>query len=174
MSHAADHFIPVNIAVLTVSDTRTEENDSSGRYLVESLKALGHQLAEKQIIKDDVYQMRALVSRWIADDEVQVVLITGGTGMTGRDITPQALRPLFDREIEGFGELFRYLSIKDIGSSTVQSRAMAGMANATLVFCMPGSSGACTTAWEGILKEQLDSRFKPCNFINLIPRFSER
>lgn len=174
MSHAADHFIPVNIAVLTVSDTRTEQTDSSGRYLAESLTTMGHCLADKRIVPDDIYLLRAVVSNWIADATVNVVLITGGTGLTGRDVTPQAMRPLFDREIEGFGELFRYLSIQDIGTSTVQSRALAGMANSTLIFCLPGSSGACRTAWEGIFQQQLDSRFKPCNFINLLPRYSER
>lgn len=176
MSRTPDNaeFKPVNIAVLTVSDTRTEETDSSGHYLVDQLKSTGHKLAEKAIIPDNVYQMRALVSRWIADSNVQVVLITGGTGMTGRDITPEAMRPLFDKEIEGFGELFRMLSYQDIKTSTVQSRAIAGLANGTLIFCVPGSTGACTLAWEQILKDQLDSRVKPCNFINLLPRFLER
>ena len=176
MSQTPDdaEFIPANFAVLTVSDTRTEENDSSGSYLVEQLQAAGHRLAEKMILPDDVYKMRALISRWIADPEVQVVLITGGTGMTGRDITPEAVQPLFDKEIKGFGELFRMLSFDDIKTSTIQSRAIGGLANGTLIFCMPGSTGACRLGWEQILKDQLDSRTKPCNFINLLPRFLER
>lgn len=176
MSRTPDNaaFTPVTIAVLTVSDTRTEATDSSGNYLVAQLNAAGHSLADKQILPDNVYQLRAQVSRWIADPAIQVVVITGGTGMTGRDVTPEAMRPLFDKEIEGFGELFRMLSFQDIKTSTVQSRALAGLANATLIFCVPGSTGACTLAWEQILREQLDSRTQPCNFINLIPRFTER
>lgn len=176
MSRTPDNaaFTPVTIAVLTVSDTRTEATDSSGNYLVAQLGAAGHTLADKQILPDNVYQLRAQVSRWIADPAIQVVVITGGTGMTGRDVTPEAMRPLFDKEIEGFGELFRMLSFQDIKTSTVQSRALAGLANATLIFCVPGSTGACTLAWEQILREQLDSRTQPCNFINLIPRFTER
>jgi molybdenum cofactor biosynthesis protein B len=166
-------FTPVNIAVLTVSDSRTEETDTSGRFLVEHLTESGHQLAEKVILPDDVYQLRAKVSQWIADPDVNVVMITGGTGMTGRDVTPEAMRPLFDKEIEGFGEMFRYLSFADIKTSTVQSRAVGGLANGTLIFCMPGSTGACRTGWDEILKAQLDSRTKPCNFINLIPRLTE-
>lgn len=167
-------FQPVTIAVLTVSDSRTEETDISGKYLVQQVIAAGHRVAEKQILADDVYSLRALVSRWIADQAIQVVLITGGTGMTGRDVTPEAVRPLFDKEIEGFGELFRMLSFQDIKTSTVQSRALAGLANATLIFCVPGSTGACALAWEQIIRDQLDSRTMPCNFINLIPRFTER
>ena len=176
MSRTPDNaeFKAINIAILTVSDSRTEETDSSGRLLVERLTEQGHQLAEKKIVIDDVYQLRADVSRWIADDAVQAVIITGGTGMTGRDVTPEAMRPLFDKEIEGFGEVFRFLSLDDIGTSTVQSRALGGVANATLIFCVPGSSGACELAWDGILQHQLDSRTKPCNFVNLIPRLKER
>lgn len=173
MSCKTDQFIPINIAVMTVSDTRTDENDTSGQFLVERLTALGHHLADKQIVRDDVYLLRAVVSRWIADPQVHVVMITGGTGMTGRDVTPEAMRPLFDKEIEGFGELFRQLSFKDIGTSTVQSRALAGLANGTLIFCMPGSTGACRTGWDEILQYQLDARTRPCNFITLIPRFGE-
>lgn len=176
MSRTPDNaeFKSINIAVLTVSDTRTEENDTSGKLLVERLTEHGHKLADKAILIDDIYQLRARVSQWIADDDVQAVIITGGTGMTGRDITPEAMRPLFDKEIEGFGEVFRFLSLDDIGTSTVQSRALAGVANATLIFCVPGSSGACELAWDGILQHQLDSRTKPCNFVNLIPRLKER
>lgn len=176
MSRTPDNaeFKPINIAVLTVSDTRTEATDTSGRLLVERLTEHGHHVADKAILRDDIYQLRARVSQWIADDEVHAVLITGGTGMTGRDITPEAMRPLFDKEIEGFGEVFRFLSLDDIGTSTVQSRALGGVANGTLIFCMPGSSGACELAWDGILQHQLDSRTKPCNFVNLIPRLKER
>lgn len=159
-------FIPLNIAVLTVSDTRTEANDTSGQYLAEQLQKLGHVLAAKEIVIDDIYLMRALVSAWIADPNIHAVISTGGTGFTGRDSTPEALKPLFDKEIDGFGELFRYLSIADIGTSTVQSRTLGGMANQTVIFCLPGSTGACRTAWEGILQEQLDSRHRPCNFVS--------
>jgi molybdopterin adenylyltransferase len=158
-------FLGLNIAVLTVSDSRNEETDTSGQYLTKALQDQGHHLIEKVIVKDDIYQLRAVVSRWIASDAVQVVLVTGGTGFTARDTTPDALSVLFDKPIEGFGELFRHISFLEIGTSTVQSRAVAGMANGTAVFCMPGSTGACKTAWNGILKEQLDVRHKPCNFV---------
>jgi molybdenum cofactor biosynthesis protein B len=158
-------FVPLSIAVLTLSDTRTPDNDTSGDALVGMLEAAGHQLAARDLRPDDVYQMRAVVSGWIADPEIDVVLTTGGTGMTGRDSTPEALRPLFDTCIDTFGELFRQLSWQEIGSSTVQSRCFAGLANQTLVFCLPGSTGACKTAWNGILAEQLDSRHRPCNFV---------
>ena len=157
-------FIPLSVAVLTVSDTRDFESDTSGQYLVEQLGAAGHQIADRVLVKDDIYQMRAVVSAWIADEAVHAIITTGGTGFTGRDSTPEALTPLFDKQIDGFGELFRHLSLADIGTATVQSRAIGGMANETVVFCLPGSTGACRTAWEGILREQLDSRFKPCNF----------
>lgn len=167
-------FTPLNIAVLTVSDSRTEETDTSGKLLVEQLTAGGHRLAEKVIAADDRYLLRALVSNWIADDEVNAVLITGGTGMTGRDVTPEAVRPLFDKEIVGFGELFRWISYQEIKTSTIQSRALAGVANGTLIFCLPGSTGACRTAWEGILAEQLDKSFRPCNFVEVLPRLKER
>ncbi|WP_346837345.1 molybdenum cofactor biosynthesis protein B [Microbulbifer sp. SAOS-129_SWC] len=155
----------LNIAVLTVSDTRTEANDTSGQYLAEVLQRAGHTLADKQIAPDDIYQLRAQVSRWIADPAIQVVLTTGGTGFSGRDSTPEALAPLFDKQVEGFGELFRAVSFDEIGSSTIQSRALAGLANNTLICCMPGSTGACRTAWDKILGEQLDASFKPCNFV---------
>ncbi len=176
MAHTPENaeFKVINIAILTVSDTRTEETDSSGKLLVERLTQHGHRLAEKVILVDDRYQLRAQVSQWIADDEIQAVIITGGTGMTGRDITPEAMMPLFDKNIDGFGEIFRFLSLDDIGTSTVQSRAVAGVANGTLIFCIPGSSGACKLAWDGILQQQLDSRTTPCNFVNLIPRLKER
>lgn len=176
MSHTTENaqFKAINIAILTVSDTRTEETDTSGKLLVERLTQHGHALADKAILIDDIYQLRARVSQWIADDKIQAVIITGGTGMTGRDITPEAMRPLFDKEIEGFGEVFRYLSLDDIGTSTVQSRALGGVANGTLIFCVPGSSGACKLAWDGLLQYQLDSRTQPCNFVNLTPRLKER
>lgn len=166
-------FIPLSIAVLTVSDTRTEADDSSGRTLVERLTEAGHHLAEKAIVRDDVYAIRAIASRWIADPAVDVVLITGGTGLTGRDGTPEAVKVLFDKEIEGFGELFRMLSWEEIRTSTIQSRAVAGVANGTYLFCLPGSTGACRTGWERILREQLDFRHRPCNFVELIPRLRE-
>jgi molybdenum cofactor biosynthesis protein B len=167
---ASAERIPLHIAVLTVSDTRTEATDTSGQYLVESLQAAGHALAEKAIVKDDIYALRAIVARWIADPAVQAVLVTGGTGFSGRDSTPEALAPLFDKVIEGFGEVFRALSLQEIGSSTLQSRALAGLANNTVIFCMPGSTGACRTAWEGILREQFDSTFRPCNFVSVVRR----
>jgi len=156
----------LKIAVLTVSDTRNELSDTSGAYLVEALQASGHTLLEKVIVKDDKYQLRAIVSKWIASADVQVVLVTGGTGFTLRDTTPEALERLFDKQIEGFGELFRHISYLEIGTSTVQSRALGGMANGTAIFCMPGSTGACKTAWKGILQQQLDSSHRPCNFVD--------
>jgi len=156
------------VAVLTVSDTRTEDNDTSGHFLVDALRSAGHSLADKAIVIDDMYQIRAVLSRWIADAGVQAVLVTGGTGFSGRDSTPEAVRPLFDKEIDGFGEVFRALSLAEIGSSTVQSRAVAGYANDTVVFCMPGSTGACKTAWNGIIREQLDSTHRPCNFVGVL------
>jgi molybdenum cofactor biosynthesis protein B len=167
-------FLPLSIAVLTVSDTRTEADDKSGKLLVERLKAAGHRLADKQIVPDDIYRIRAIVSQWIVDEAVQVIISTGGTGITGRDTTPEAVRPLLDMELEGFGELFRYLSYEEIGSSTIQSRATGGLANGTLIFVVPGSSGACRTAWDKILLQQLDLRQKPCNFVSLLPRLRER
>lgn len=168
MSDDRGAFVALNIAVLTVSDTRTEETDRSGDALVERLTAAGHRLVEKRIVADDVYRIRAVVADWIADARVQVVLTTGGTGFTGRDSTPEAVGVLLDKTIEGFGELFRHLSWREIGSSTIQSRCLGGLANATVVFCLPGSTGACRTAWDGILEEQLDSRHKPCNYANLV------
>ncbi len=158
-------FTPLSIAVLTVSDTRTEETDSSGHLLVEALTEAGHKLAEKAIVQDNIYQIRAVLSQWIASETIQAVLITGGTGFTSRDSTPEAVRPLFDKTVDGYGELFRQISYEDIGTSTIQSRALAGFANGTIVFVMPGSNNACRTAWEKIIREQLDSRHRPCNFV---------
>ncbi|PJY94458.1 MULTISPECIES: molybdenum cofactor biosynthesis protein B [Pseudomonas] len=158
-------FVPLNIAVLTVSDTRSFDTDTSGELLASRAMEMGHRLVARELLKDDLYKIRAQVAGWIAEDDVQVVLITGGTGFTGRDSTPEAVACLFDKHIDGFGELFRALSILDIGTSTVQTRALAGLANGTLVCCLPGSTGACRTAWEGILAEQLDARHRPCNFV---------
>ncbi len=170
MGHAANTFSAANVAVLTVSDTRTEETDSSGGYYVEQLSAAGHHLADKKIVVDDRYQIRAVVSQWIADAEIQVILITGGTGFTSRDCTPEAISPLFDKEIEGFGELFRAISYQEIGSSTIQSRAIAGEANNTVIFATPGSTGACKTAWTKIIQQQIDASHKPCNFMTQLQR----
>lgn len=167
-------FIPLNIAVLTISDTRTETDDKSGALLAERLQSAGHRLAEKSIVNDDIYRIRATLSRWIADDDVQVVISTGGTGVTGRDGTPEAVQPLLDKEIPGFGEIFRVLSYEQIKTSTLQSRALAGVANATYVFCLPGSSGACKDAWDKIISAQLDFRTRPCNLVELMPRLLER
>lgn len=165
MGHAVTEFSPAKIAVLTVSDTRTEENDTSGKFLADALQEAGHILADKKIVIDDVYKIRAVVSQWIADENVQAVVITGGTGFTSRDSTPEALKPLFDKEVEGFGELFRAISFQEIGTSTIQSRAIAGFANHTVIFAMPGSTGACRTGWNGIIKQQLDASHRPCNFM---------
>ncbi|WP_028239285.1 molybdenum cofactor biosynthesis protein B [Stutzerimonas azotifigens] len=166
MSHSADQtFQPLAIAVLTVSDTRTTETDTSGQLLVDRLSEAGHRLAARVLLKDDLYRIRAQVAAWIAEEEVQVVLITGGTGFTGRDSTPEAVACLLDKQVDGFGEYFRQISVADIGTSTIQSRALAGLANGTLVCCLPGSTNACRTAWDGILEEQLDARHRPCNFV---------
>jgi len=167
-------FIPLKSVILTVSDSRTEADDKSGGRLRDQVEDAGHQVVAKEIVPDDVYQMRAVFSRWIADLQVQVVLATGGTGITGRDSTPEAVAPLLDKRIEGFGELFRALSYEEIGPATIQSRTMAGLANGTFIFCLPGSSGACRTAWDKILRPQLDHRTKPCNFAQLIPRLLEK
>ena len=165
MSHVSSQFVPLNVAVLTVSDTRTPETDTSGQYLVDQLARAGHKVVERLILKDNLYQIRAQVAKWIASDDIHVVLTTGGTGFTDRDSTPEAVSCLFDKHIEGFGELFRQISYTEIGSSTVQSRALAGLSNHTLICCMPGSTNACRTAWEGILVDQLDATHKPCNFV---------
>ncbi|HEY5717541.1 MAG TPA: molybdenum cofactor biosynthesis protein B [Motiliproteus sp.] len=166
--HANVEFVALNIAVLTVSDTREFANDTSGQTLVDRLQEAGHQLGARAIVKDDIYQLRAQVSAWIADPDIHAVLVTGGTGFTARDSTPEALIPLFDKQVEGYGELFRQVSFEQIGSSTVQSRAVAGVANRTVIFCMPGSTGACRTAWDAIIREQLDARHKPCNFVEMV------
>ena len=158
----------LGVAVLTVSDTRTEETDSSGHYLADSLNGEGHRLIDKRIVIDDVYLIRAVMSQWIANSEIQAILVTGGTGFTGRDSTPEAISVLFDKTVEGFGELFRFLSYDEIGTSTVQSRAIAGLANETVIFCMPGSTSACQTAWGKIIREQLDSTHRPCNFVGVL------
>ncbi|MUG31601.1 MULTISPECIES: molybdenum cofactor biosynthesis protein B [Psychrobacter] len=158
-------FTPLNVAVLTVSDSRTLEQDTSGQYLVDSLQEAGHNLADRQLITDDIYKIRAVISGWIADPEVHAVMTTGGTGFYIRDSMPEAVSVLFDKKIDGFGEMFRLISKDEIGMSTVQSRAIAGMANNTVIFCLPGSSGACRTGWTKIIKDQLDSRTGPCNFV---------
>jgi len=167
-------LIPLSISVLTISDSRTEEDDKSGQLLVKRLQDTGHVLCEKEIVKDDIYQIRATVSRWIADEKPQVIITTGGTGVTGRDGTPEAVKPLFDKEIEGFGEMFRVLSFESIATSTLQSRATAGVANGTYIFCLPGSSGACADAWDKLINQQLDYRHRPCNLVELIPRLLEK
>ena len=165
MSKSAAQFTPLNIAVLCVSDSRSLEQDTSGQYLADSLIEAGHNLADRQVITDDIYQIRAVVSGWIANPNVHAVITTGGTGFFIRDSMPEAVGVLFDKSIDGFGEMFRLISKDDIGMSTVQSRAIAGMANSTGIFCLPGSTGACRTGWEQILKEQFDSRTRPCNFV---------
>ncbi len=166
-------FVPVRIAVLTVSDTRTPKTDKSGNLLAEMLTDAGHELAEHAIEKDDVEALRARVKGWIEDPEVDVVITTGGTGFTGRDVTPEALRPLFEKEIDGFSTAFHMLSFEKIGTSTIQSRACGGVVQGTYIFCVPGSPGACKDAWNGILKYQLDIRHRPCNFVEIMPRLQE-
>ncbi|MEE4378758.1 MAG: molybdenum cofactor biosynthesis protein B [Candidatus Competibacteraceae bacterium] len=167
------NFLPLDIAVLTVSDTRTEADDTSGQLLVERVRSAGHRVVEKAIVPDDIYRIRAIVSRWIADEKANAILTTGGTGLTGRDGTPEAVQVLLDKEIQGFGELFRMLSWEEIKTSTIQSRCLGGVANGTYIFCLPGSSGACRTAWDRIIKDQLDYRSRPCNFVELMPRLRE-
>ena len=166
-------FVPLGIAVLTVSDSRDEASDKSGPLLVGCLSDAGHRLSEKTIVPDDKYRIREVVSRWIVDEEVQVILTTGGTGVTGRDGTPEAVAPLLDKVIDGFGETFRSLSYQTIGTSTLQSRAIAGVANGTYIFCLPGSSGACKDAWSKLIETQLDYRTRPCNLVELMPRLRE-
>jgi len=165
MSKASKEFKPLSLAILTVSDSRSEQDDSSGEYLRDAALAAEHQVVDRQITRDNLYNIRAVVSQWIASEQVQAILINGGTGFTTGDNTPQAIKVLFDREIEGFGELFRMVSFEDIGTSTIQSRALAGLANQTVIFAMPGSTRACTTAWEHIIASQLDARTGPCNFL---------
>ncbi len=167
-------FLPVNIAVLTVSDSRTPGDDKSGDTLVDRLQAAGHKLADRAIVKDEVAAITAQLKQWIEDAEVDVVISTGGTGVTGRDVTPEAFAQVYDKEIAGFGELFRMLSYEKIGTSTIQSRASAGVAGGTYLFALPGSPGACRDAWDDILVHQLDYRFKPCNFVELMPRLTEK
>lgn len=173
MATADRQLIPLPVAVLTISDTRTEATDKSGALLVERLSQAGHRLAEKTIVPDDVYAIRAVVARWIADPGVEVVLSTGGTGLTGRDGTPEAVSVLLDKEIDGFGELFRALSYEEIGTSSLQSRCLAGVANGTYVFCLPGSAHACATGWDRLIAAQLDYRTRPCNLAELLPRLKE-
>ena len=172
MKQVAD-FIPLSLCVLTVSDSRTPENDTSGDYLVEALSHAGHRCIARALLPDDRYKLRALVSQWIADEAVDGILITGGTGFTGRDSTPEALLPLLDKQMPGFGELFRAVSVEEIGTSALQSRAFAGLANGTFLFALPGSTSACRTAWDKILRAQLDARTKPCNLATLRPRLRE-
>lgn len=166
-------FLAVNIAILTVSDTRQPEDDRSGNALAERLTAAGHRLAARTIVRDDVAAIRAQVQAWIADPAIDVVLTTGGTGVTGRDVTPEAVEALFEKTIPGFGELFRWLSYAKVGTSTIQSRATAGVANGTYVFALPGSPSACRDAWDDILVFQLDNRHRPCNLVELMPRLQE-
>jgi molybdopterin adenylyltransferase len=169
-----NRFIPLSIAVLVISDTRTEADDVSGKSLVECLSTAGHKLFEKAIVPDNIYQIRAVVSNWVASGRVNVIISTGGTGVTGRDGTPEAVMPLLDKVLDGFGETFRMLSYQDIKTSTIQSRAIAGVANGTYIFCLPGSSGACRTAWDSLIKAQLDFRTRPCNLVQLMPRLMEK
>jgi molybdenum cofactor biosynthesis protein B len=166
-------FKPVNIAVLTISDTRSLEDDKSGDLLVGRLTEAGHSLADRAIVKDDVPQIRDIIRRWSGDPGIDVILTTGGTGLSGRDVTPEAVRPLFEKEIEGFSTLMHMISFQKVGTSTVQSRAIAGVITGTYVFCVPGSPGACRDAWDGILKFQLDFRHNPCNFVEIMPRLEE-
>ncbi len=174
MSHAEAAFVALRIAVLTVSDTRSIEQDTSGAYLAQALTEAGHILADRRIVTDDIYRLRAQVSAWIIDDDIDVILTTGGTGFSGRDSTPEALSVLFDKQVDGFGELFRQISLQEIGNSTLQSRALAGMVRGKFIFCLPGSTGACRTAWTGILQEQFDARTRPCNFVAVIGSFRQQ
>ena len=167
-------FIPLNIAVMVVSDSRNEADDKSGKMLVKLLTNTGHKLADKQFVPDDIYQIRASVSTWIADPEIHAVITTGGTGLTGRDVTPEAMKVLYDKEIEGFGEVFRQISYDLIKTSTIQSRAIAGLANGTVLFTLPGSPGACKDGWNEIIQHQLDFRTQPCNLVQMMPRFKEK
>ncbi len=167
-------FIPLNIAILTISDSRTEVDDISGKTLAERVEQAGHRVHSKKIVADDIYQIRAIMSNWIVENDINIVLSTGGTGVTGRDGTPEAVIPLLDKVLDGFGEVFRMLSYQDIKTSTIQSRAISGVANGTYIFCLPGSSGACRTAWDELIKDQLDCRTKPCNLVQLMPRLKEK
>lgn len=173
MIDEARAFIPAGIAILTISDTRTIETDKSGKTLTCRAEDAGHKITGYQIVKDEIEAIQEQVKAWVADETVQVIITTGGTGLTGRDITPEALEPLFDKAIPGFGELFRMLSYDTIGTSTIQSRCTAGIIQGTLIFALPGSTGACKDGWDKILSSQLDSRHKPCNFIEMLPRYQE-
>lgn len=166
-------LVPLNIAILTVSDSRSEENDKSGKLLVSRLEQTGHRAYQKLIVPDDKYQIRTAVSRWISDEQVQIVITTGGTGLTGRDGTPEAVAPLLDKTMDGFGEMFRVMSFETIATSSLQSRAIAGVANGTFIFCLPGSTGACADGWDKIIVEMLDYRTRPCNLVELMPRLLE-
>lgn len=167
-------FKPLTIAVLVISDSRTETTDVSGKTLSDRLTGYGHFLAEKRIVPDNIYRIRAVLSQWIVDDAVHAIITTGGTGVTGRDGTPEAIAPLFDKTLEGFGEVFRAISLQEIKTSTIQSRAVAGVANGTYIFCVPGSSGACRSAWDKLISNQLDYRTRPCNLVELMPRLLEK
>jgi molybdenum cofactor biosynthesis protein B len=167
-------FIELNIAVLTVSDTRNDTNDISGDTLVERIQQAGHKVIEKKIVADNIYMIRAVVSQWIVEEQINVIVTTGGTGVTGRDGTPEAIAPLLDKVLDGFGEIFRWLSYADIQTSTIQSRAISGVANGTYIFCLPGSSSACRMAWDSLIQAQLDSRTRPCNLVQLMPRLLEK
>lgn len=170
---SAEHLVPLGIAVLTVSDSRSAENDTSGDYLADRVRESGHQLVDRRLCRDDRYLLRAVVSQWIAEESINAVLITGGTGFTGRDSTPEAILPLLDKQMPGFGELFRMVSFEEIGTSSMQSRAFAGLANNTFVFALPGSTSACRTAWTRLIAAQLDARTRPCNLAALTPRLRE-
>ncbi|MEO0328910.1 MAG: molybdenum cofactor biosynthesis protein B [Pseudomonadota bacterium] len=166
-------FIPVGIAVLTVSDTRSLSEDKSGKILVDRIETAGHRLIERDIVTDDILVLQERVKQFIEDDRIDVVITTGGTGFTGRDVTPDALEPLFQKRMDGFGEVFHRISYDKIGTSTIQSRATAGVAGTTFIFCLPGSPGACKDGWDGILVKQLDYRHMPCNFVEIMPRLDE-
>ena len=166
-------FLPVRIAVLTVSDTRSAADDKSGETLAQMIRAAGHVVADRAIVKDDVASIQASVKGWIADPNIDVVISTGGTGFTGRDVTPEAVKPLFEKEIEGFSTVFHMISFQKVATSTIQSRACGGLAGGTYIFCLPGSPGACKDAWEGILRHQLDNRHRPCNLVEIMPRLEE-
>ncbi|MBV1952003.1 MAG: molybdenum cofactor biosynthesis protein B [Cycloclasticus sp.] len=174
MPKQSRQFIPLNIAIMVVSDSRTEETDTSGKTLIERLTNAGHQCVDKAIVPDDIYLIRAKLSSWIAEPSIHAIISTGGTGVTGRDGTPEAVQPLLDKELDGFGEVFRSVSYEEIGTSTIQSRAIAGVANGHYIFCVPGSSGACKTAWDKLINAQLDYRTRPCNLVELMPRLLEK
>ena len=173
MATKSDSFLPLNIAVLTISDSRTLETDDSGALLAERIEQTGHRLHQRRLEPDHRYRIRAVVSGWIADESVDAIITTGGTGLTGRDGTPEAVEPLLDKQIEGFGEMFRVLSYEDIGTSTLQSRCLAGLANGVFIFCLPGSRNAVATGWDKLIEAQLDTRTRPCNLAELKPRLKE-